>query len=572
MKHVACAVALSLAACIAPVTAISAQPPQTRAVSMAASLPANYPANYGELTRLFADWRTFVLPATTDFKPDYSVAAMAAKRAEFPKYMAQLKAIDTSGWPKGALIDYKLVQAEMNGLDFDFRVLMPWARDPTFYATVFADWSDVPAHEGPYAYPNIDLYQFKYPLNAADEQTLTAMLAAIPANLKAARVNLKDSNAKGLWLYGDRAFKEQSEMLSSLAAGTLVMRTLDGGVPANIKGASPRLLAAIRHAKVASDEFAAWVAAEAPKKTGNVGVGKENYNWYAANVQLIPYDWDAQVLLLQHELDRALASLRLEELRNRDLPPIKEISDPAAYDKMAEVKAAYLIDFLQKAGFAGNEPYLRAAFMAQAIRYTPPEKRNFFAHMSALDPLPLQTHSTHWLDLARMKYEPNPSPIRRVPPLFGIYDTRSEGFATAFEEIVMHAGLYDDIPHGKELVWIAAANRAARGLASLHVQSNEWDLERAGRFHGEWTPRHWSDPTSPLVGFEQLLYARQPGYGPSYIIGKFQLDRLIAKVSFDDEQAGRPFVMADLMKKIWASGIIPVQLIEAELTDEEVKK
>ncbi|MEO8747048.1 MAG: DUF885 family protein [Rhodanobacter sp.] len=571
MKCIACSLALALAACIAPVAAMSAQPPQAGPVSASASDPANYPANYADLTTLFADWRKFLPPATVDFKPDYSVAAIAAKKAEFPKYRARLQAIDTSGWPKGALIDYKLVQTEMNGLDFDFRVLMPWARDPSFYATVFADWSDVPFHEGPAAYPNINLYAFKYPLNASDEKTLTALLAAVPANLQAARVNLKDSNAKGLWLYGDRAFKEQSEALSSLAAGKLVMRTLDGQIPANMKGASPSLMTAIRNAKAATDEFAAWVAAEAPKKTGPVGVGKENYNWYAANVQLIPYDWDAQVILLQRELDRSVASLKLEELRNRDLPPIKEITDPAAYDEMAQAKATYLMDFLQKTGFAGDEPYLRAALMAQAGTYTPPGQRNFFTHITALDPLPLDSHSTHWLDLARIKYQPNASTIRRAPPVFNIFDVRSEGFATAFEEIVMHAGLYDNIPHGKELVWIAAANRAARGLASLHVQSNEWDLARAGKFQGQWTPRHWSDATGKLVGFEQLLYARQPGYGPSYIIGKLQLDHLIARVSFDDEQAGRPFVMGDVMNKIWAAGVIPVQLIETELTDEAVK-
>jgi uncharacterized protein (DUF885 family) len=569
MKSVACSVALALAACIVPGAAISAQPAPVGPISVSTSDPANYPANYAELTRLFADWRKFVLPVTVDFKPDYSVAAIAAKQAEFPKYRARLQAIDTAGWPKGALIDFKLVQAEMNGLDFDFRVLMPWARDPTFYATVFADWSDVPAHEGPSAYPNINLYDFNYPLDAADEKRLTAMLAAVPANLQAARVNL--SNARGLWLYGDRAFKEQSAALSALAAGKLVMRTLDGRISADITGASPQLLAAIAKAKAASDEFAAWVAAEAPKKTGPVGVGKENYNWYAANVQLIPYDWDAQVLLMQRELDRSLASLKLEELRNRDVPAIKEISDPAAYDEMAQAKAAQLMDFLHKTGFAGNEPWLRAALLAQAGTYTPPAQRNFFTHMTALDPLPLQSHSTHWLDLARSKYAPNASPIRRVPPLFNIFDVRSEGFATAFEEIVMQAGLYDNIPHGKELVWIAAANRAARGLASLYVQSNEWDLAQAGRFHSQWTPRHWSDATGKLVGFEQLLYARQPGYGPSYLIGKLQLDHLIARAAFADEQAGRPFVMGELMTKIWAAGIMPVQLIEAELTDEVVK-
>ena len=569
MKYLACSIALVLATCFIPAAAISSPSPRSSPVS--ASDPSSYPANYAELTKLFADWRKFVLPVTTDFKPDYSAAAMAAKEAEFPEYRARLQAIDTAGWPKGALIDYKLVRAEMNGLDFDFRVLMPWARDPGFYATVLADRSDVPVQEGPLAYPNINLYDFKYPLDAPDEKKLTAMLAAVPANLKAAKVNLRNSNAKGLWLYGDRAFRQQGEALSALAAGKLVVRTLNGAVSADIKGASPRLLTAIRNAETASDEFAAWVAAEAPTKTGPVGVGKENYNWYAANVQLIPYDWNAQEILLQRELDRALASLKLEELRNRDVPPIEEITNAAAYDQMAQAKAAYLMGFLQKAGFAGNEPYLRPALMAQAGSYTPPAQRNFFTHITALDPLPLDSHSTHWLDLARIKHEPNASPIRRAPPLFNMFDVRSEGFATAFEEIVMHAGLYDNIAHGKELVWIALANRAARGLASLHVQSNNWDLQRAGRFQSQWTPRHWSDATGKLVGFEQLLYARQPGYGTSYVIGKLQLDHLIARLAFDDEQAGRPFVMKNVMNDIWAAGIMPVQLIEAEMTDEVVK-
>jgi hypothetical protein len=63
------------------------------------------------------------------------------------------------------------------------------------------------------------------------------------------------------------------------------------------------------------------------------------------------------------------------------------------------------------------------------------------------------------------------------------------------------------------------ANRAARGLASLRVQNNEMTLDEAGKFHAGWTPRGWSDAKSKLVGFEQLLYLRQPGYGPSYIVG-----------------------------------------------------
>src|SRR4029450_12570694 len=127
------------------------------------------------------------------------------------------------------------------------------------------------------------------------------------------------------------------------------------------------------------------------------------------------------------------------------------------------------------------------------------------------------THPTPWIAPARLRHEPHPSPIRQLPPLFNIFEDRSEGFATAMEELVMQAGLYDDTPHGRELVWIMLANRAAGALASLRVQANEIGLAEAGRFHAEWTPRGWSDSSSRLVGFEQLLSLRQPGYGPRHL-------------------------------------------------------
>src|SRR6185503_8601536 len=213
------------------------------------------------------------------------------------------------------------------------------------------------------------------------------------------------------------------------------------------------------------------------------------------------------------------------------------------------------------------QPYYRAALAAQTGNYTPPEQRNFFTHVTALDPLPLSSHQFHWDELARLKNEPHPSPIRDTPPLFNIYADRSEGFATAMEEILMQAGLYDDEPHGRELVWIMVANRAARGLASLRVQANEIGLAEAGKFHAGWTPRGWSDASSRLVGFEQLLYLRQPGYGPSYIIGKLQLDRLLAQAAHRAEQQKRPFVFRDTFAAILDSGIVPPAIIEDEMAE-----
>ena len=534
--------------------------PATAAIAPAAT-------GHAQLVQLFADWRAFNHPQIVRGKPDYSAPAMTAKAARLPEFRARLAAIGKAGWSASQRGDHRLVEAELNGLDFFLRVLTPWARDPGFYQTVFAEMSDVPAHEGTFAEPNIDLYKYSYPLSPADDARLTELLGAVPALLADARVNLAPSQAHDLWAYGDAAFNEQAEALAKLEAGTLMVNDLAGKRRASLDGASPGLRAAVRGARLASEEFARWVKAEAPRRKGPSGVGKDHYNWYLKHVLLSPYDFDQQKTLLQRELDRSLASLRLEEVRNRALPPIAEIGDPAAYRRLGEARVDKLYRLLVDAGFIADKPYYRSALAAQLVGHTPPGERNFFTHITSLEPLPLISHQTHWIELARLVHEPHPSPIRQQTPLFNMFEDRSEGWATAMEEILMQAGLYDDVPHGRELVWVMLANRAARGLASLRVQSNEIGLDEAGKFHAAWTPRGWSDASSRLVGFEQLLYLRQPGYGPSYIIGKLQLDRLLAQAAHRAEQQKRPFVFRDTFAAILDSGIVPPAIIEDEMAE-----
>lgn len=523
------------------------------------------PAGHAQLVQLFRDWRVFAVPRNAAGQPDYSAASIARQQAQLPAWQARLAAIDTRGWPVSAAIDKQLVAAEMNGLDFNLRVLKPWARDPGFYQMIAADWSDVPAHEGQYAEPFIDLYAFNWPLSASDDAKLTAQLAAVPGRLAAAKVNLAGSNARDLWVYGSAGFKEIAGMLAALEAGTLKMRTLDNYKPADMTGASPALRQAIAAARVANEEFAAWIAAEAPKKSGPSGVGKADYSWHARNVLMNPYDWDAQVTLLSRELDRSLASLRLEEARNAGLPRLQPAADKAAFEAKVTAAQAKYSAFLAQKGLAEGTGWARAAIANQPMFWAEPADRNFFDHVTAADPLPLMSHFTHWIELARMREAPHPSVIRATPPLFNIYADRSEGWATAYEELAMQAGLYDDNPRARELVWIMLANRAARGLASLKVQANEMNLDQAGQFHASWTPRGWSDASSRLVGFEQLLYLRQPGYGTSYVLGKAQLDGLIAAASHRAEVAGKPFNLSDTMATILAAGIIPPALIGAEM-------
>ena len=535
-------------------------------IALAAALPAVAAASgYDALVRLAQDWRRFEQPAVHDCVPDYGAAAMAAKAAALPAFRERLGSVNTQGWPATQLVDQRLIKAEMNGLDFDLRVRQPWARDPSFYATVFGERSDVPQHEGVTAQPAIDLFAYSYPLSGADQHKLTCLLGAIPALLEQAKVNLRDSNAHDLWLYGAGTLRGQSEVLARLKAGTLDMRTLEGSRHADLSGADAALQSAVARAQQATDAFIAWIESETPKKTGPSGVGKENYSWYEHNVHLVPYDWDQQVTLLRRELERARASLALEEFRNRALPQLAPADTPEAWRALVEARMKKLTEFLIHSGIVPERAYFRDAMAQQVPKFVPPEKRNFFDQAIAREPLALFSHDYHWIELARIKEEPNRSAIRRLPALSNMFDTRSEGLATAMEETLMQAGLYDDNPRGREVVWVMLANRAARGLASLYVQSNELSLQQAGRFHAQWTPRGWSDPASPLVAFEQLLYLRQPGYGTSYVTGKAQFERLISDYARQQQLVGKPFDLGDFFAHMNDAGTIPFALIEAEM-------
>src|SRR5687768_13334395 len=105
-----------------------------------------------DLAAFFREWREFQKPRLVDGVPDYTAGAMAAQHRELASYQQRLAAIDTTGWSIARQADWHIVRAEMNGLDFDHRVLAPWSNNPAFYVTVFRSESDQPAREGPHAW------------------------------------------------------------------------------------------------------------------------------------------------------------------------------------------------------------------------------------------------------------------------------------------------------------------------------------------------------------------------------------------------------------------------------------
>jgi hypothetical protein len=85
-------------------------------------------------------------------------------------------------------VDWHLVRAEMNGLDFDHRVLRPWTNDAAFCVTVFPSQSDQPTREGPLAFGAVELWTYRFPLAGMfDARPRTRELLHVLAAQRAAR-------------------------------------------------------------------------------------------------------------------------------------------------------------------------------------------------------------------------------------------------------------------------------------------------------------------------------------------------------------------------------------------------
>ena len=225
--------------------------------------------------------------------------------------------------------------------------------------------------------------------------------------------------------------------------------------------------------------------------------------------------------------------------------------------------------FLEEEEIVSVKDYFEPALRAHMGQFIPEDKRHFFWITAHHDPRPLYSHFYHWFELARMDLEPHASPIRREPLLYNIFDSRNEGLATAVEEMFMQAGLYDDDPRVREIVYILIAQRAARGLGSLYAHANEMTMEQAGSIHSEYTPRGWMKTEQELLIFEQHLYLRQPGYGTSYITGKYLVELAMAEYARKCEREGKAFYVKDYLDQLNGMGNIPISLGHWQLTGDK---
>jgi hypothetical protein len=510
-------------------------------------------SNYEDLVSLFKEWREFQKPKITEGVPDYTAAALKEQRNGLEKLKSRLAAMDCSAWPISQQVDFHLVRAEMNGLEFDHRVIRPWSRDPCFYAVVAKGKADL-FNEGPDEYGLLRI--IKMPLDKKDVADFQTKLRAIPKILEQAKGNLVEE-AKDLWFMGIRLKKKESGILADLLK-PLVQH-------------HPDLVADAEQAKTSVDEFTGWLEKKQKTMTASSGIGIENYNWYMKNVHLVPYTWEEQVVIVQRDLERALACLTLEENRNRKLPELGPVGSDEEHRRRFFKAADYIMEFYREEEiFSVDEDMHVGLDIGPFVPLT--SVRDFFTEIEYRDSLPMRCHGTHTLDDIREEHDQRARPIRGLPPLlYNLWAFRGEGLACGNEEMMMHLGLFDrSSPRVRELIYILLAHRAARAMADLKLHGNKFALEDAVNYAVDLTPRGWL-PNEDGTWREMQFYLQQPGYGASYVVGKVQIDKLLADWS---HQQGGKFILKQFMDEFYAAGMIPVSLTRWEMTglEDEINK
>ncbi len=504
----------------------------------------NGEGSYEKLVAVFKEFRELQKPVMVNGVPDYTDKAMAKQHRQLKVLRKKLEAIETAGWPITKQADFELVRAEFNGLEFNHSVLRPWARDPGFYS-VFERFEQT----------QVNAIKMERGQISKDQlETLAGQIKAVPALLEQAKGNLNEA-CSDLAMIAERRKEREERMMQRLIE--------------SFQKEHPELVGDAQKALAAIEDFKKWLGQHKDKMKADAGIGVENYNRLLKEVYLFPYTWQECMDIAQREYDRCVADLKLEEHRNRNLPPLKVATAADEWTPRFIESQQFLADFLRNNHIMPQPDYLQ--IRTYTLREPPKENLDFFQHVQVRDPLPLMPHDFvgHAQDEARIK--DNPNPIRNDYNLFHISGIRAEALATGSEEILMHLGMLDERPRSRELTYMLRVFRAVRAMADLKMHNGEMNFKEATEFCAKKVPYGWVVPDSNLIWEDLELYIRQPGYGMGYLVGAVDMEKLLAQRAM---QLGDDFTIQRFMEEFLSGGMAPLSLIRWEMTGdcEEVKK
>ncbi len=510
-------------------------------------------SDYDNLVSLFNEFREFQQIMIINGVPDYTAAAMEEQNRGLKTFQRRLAAIDIQEWPVSQQVDYHLVRAEMNGLDFFHRVLRPWSRDPLFY---------LPGQGGSvFRMTGLSgLRRPRLPLSEDRLQDFKKKLQAIPEIYAQARGNLRDVPGD-LAMLAIYYYEREASIYHNLAS--------------QLAEHHPELVPDAERAADAVVNYGNWLEDNKSQMTAPAGIGIENYNWWLKNVHLFPYTWEECRTIVEHKYNRVVTFLKLEENRNRNLPELEVADTDEEYYRRLDIALNFVLDFLREEEILTVPDWLHASDYSDPNepRGPRPSPPTIDTRAREHEVLPGETHEFigHLFDNRRL--ERDDRPIRGVRRLYNMGFIRDEGWACSLEELLMEAGVLDNRPRrGREVQHLMNASHMALALPDLKMHSNEITYTEARRLNAELMPNGWTHEDDRNVWYEQQTNLRSPGWHTAgSVVGTAQFMKLFTDRAM---QLGDDFNLKEFIDEFLAAGMIPMSLTRWEMTgyDDEIKK
>ena len=525
----------------------------------------------GKLAYDFWNWREKYAPFTGDDvnrveRPggtrDWSSFSIGKRRKDLEQFESRWKKIDTTTWTIPQQVDYKLIGSALSRVRWELDINPRWKRDPNFYIEQTLT-------------PIVEALTTPGPYNAAQSREIVTRIENIRPILHQGEENLVNP-PRPFATVAVQALENIRPRLREMAAALLTFTTLK---PQELNGATDRAADAL-------EEFRRWLQEKLPSLPQQTALGRDAYAFFLLNVALLPYSPERVLAMGRQEWNRAVSFEAFEKQRNKDLPPLKLADNIDNWIVDAAAKESSIRKFLDERGILTvpnwiqhytlrpMPEYLRALqgfgeiddftspsrLNQNCIRYVtePSAKLGFFWRATAEDPRPICVHEGlpgHYLQLClSWKHEDK---IRRH-----YYDSgANEGIGFYAEEMMLEAGLFDDSPHTREIIYNFMRLRALRVEVDVKLALGEFTLDQAAKYLQEKVPID-----AQTARQEAIAFSTGPGQAIAYQIGKLQILNFLADARM---QQGDKFNLRAFHDFLWKNGNVPIALQQWEYLGEK---
>jgi uncharacterized protein (DUF885 family) len=515
----------------------------------------------------FWSWRARYQPFSTDDIPrlehpagerDWSAGSIARQRKQLEEFEARWKKLDRVGWTVSQKVDDRLMGSALARVRWELDLNRRWERDPTFYL----DQTLTALLESLVEPP---------PFDATRSREIVTRMQDIPKILSDGEANL----------HVVRPFAQLTiDSLQQIRPELLEVEREVGPMlhqdASHAGDLSAEFEAATEKAIVALEAYRAWLQEHLQGMPENAAVGRANYEFFLSHVALIPYTPEQLLAISRQEWERAVTFEQIERQRNEGVPELKIAANIDEQIRTSERDELAIRDLLEKkgiltvspaighymirlmpgyvnalSGFGETDDFLRAT----GVRWLnePSPTLGYFWLATAKDPRPDMVHEGvpgHYFQMAWSRMHDDP--IRRH-----YYDSGpNEGLGFYAEEMILQAGLFDDSPRSREIIYNFMRLRALRVEVDVKLALGLFTTSQAADYLAHYVPMDHKTAEQEAANF-----AVGPGQAISYQIGKIQIMRFLADARL---KQGDAFNLRAFDDYLWKNGNVPIVLLRWE--------